>query len=145
MSSKIVYNIYNYTNLTLTTQTQGDKHIENNADGLNGQTLTPLVSGDSDDYVTATITVTTGDHDGALTLNFLEVDDQSGLQIASLRCTDLKNPENPGVLIPQTNSEFRLQAQGYRSVNNARLIKIYLSNADTAASADTDAGEALAK
>ena len=89
MSSKIVVNLYNNTSQTLTTQTNGHEHIENNADALNGLTLAPIPEGNTDDYVAATITVTTGDYDGSITLNFLNTDSDN-LQIASLRCTDLK-------------------------------------------------------
>ena len=42
MSSKIVFNLYNNTSQTLTTQTSGHEHIENNADALNVVTLSPI-------------------------------------------------------------------------------------------------------
>ena len=125
MSSKIVVNLYNNTSQTLTTQTSGHEHIENNADALNGLTLAPILEGNTDDYVAATITVTTGDYDGSITLKFLDTDSDN-LQIASLHCTDLKKPENQGVLIPTCNKGYQLNPLGYRSVNNARLIEVYL-------------------
>ena len=52
--------------------------------------------------------------------------DSDNLQIASLRCTDLKNPEDQGVLIPTCNEGYQINPIGYRSVNNARLIEVYI-------------------
>lgn len=123
MSSKVVFHIFNNTKLTLVTQTTGDEHIENNGDGLNGLTLDPVPAGNEDDYFSAAITVTTGDHNGSITLNFLNPAN-ANQQIASLRCTNLKNPETEGVLIPVSNAGYELKPVGYRSVNNARLIEI---------------------
>ena len=131
MSSKIVYQFYNYSASTiLSTQVIGDKHIENNGDSLNNITLPPVKRANSDDYVSSTITVTTGDHDGSLTLNFYDVNSPTST-CATLECTDLKNPEEPGVLKCSANHDFILKAAGYRSVNNARLIKVTLKDSET--------------
>ncbi|OED44667.1 hypothetical protein ACH42_06930 [Endozoicomonas sp. (ex Bugula neritina AB1)] len=126
MSSKVEFTVANYTTDELMTHISSQTHLENSGEEINGKLLLPLDKGDTDNIPGATITVTTGDHDGSVTLDFL-VPSQSNQKVATLRCTDLKNPENDGVLIPTTNAGYTLDAVGFRDVNDKRLITITLN------------------
>ena len=115
MSSTIQFKLGNYTTENLLTQTTNEKHIEDDGAALNDLTLSPLDAGDVEGMTVATIKVSTG-HNGEITLNFFLPDSETDEKIGSVVCTDLKNPENPGVLKASQNKGYIVNAVGQSDI-----------------------------
>ncbi len=128
MSSDIQFDMYNYTNYTLITQSTGEKHIDDDGAALNDLQLPPITTKETTDFKSATITVSTGPHNGEITVSFLLDDSKDSERIAYVVCTNLKNPEKQGVLKCYTNNGYNASAVGQRNIGGeVRLITIKIS------------------
>jgi hypothetical protein len=123
MSSTIQFTLGNNTSATLTTKTEKDKDIKDHGHELNNIELPPIPPWNINQMDDIDITVTAGGHDGKITLAFLLTDSQDKRKIATVECTNLKNPEKHGVLKCSQLSGYHITARGFRNIGDeTRLI-----------------------
>ena len=116
MSSKVKYEIFNYSTTTFKTRVGSSDHVVDHGAELTGQIVDPIKSGG--EPFSKEIVVTTGHHGGKLDLEFLDNGDTSFEVLASVFCNDLKNPEKDGVLTPNSNAGYIVSASGERDIGD---------------------------
>jgi hypothetical protein len=122
MSSPIHVNVYNGRTSEIRTIVTFSEHIED-IKPVNNQSIKPGTR------LSTKITVTTGLHDGKLTLQIVNA--SNGVSLGVFQMTNLKNPEKNGAITispPPSESKAVLTSAGYRNLPllNADDRYIYL-------------------